>query len=312
VVMKIEVKKLDSIKREINIEVSDDVVKNKFEDVFKRIAKDAKIPGFRPGHAPRDILEKHFASSAHEQVLKELVPDVYNEAIKKEGLDVVELPEISEVKLDRITLSFKAIVEVNPEIAIKNYKGQKANYKNITVTPEEIKRNIESLKESRKIDPIRNTESIGEENKVSNGVDVIDDSFARGLGYPNLSELEKAVERQIFLQKENQQRQNIENEIVQNITKDLDFKLPRSLVKRQLQELLRHAKVDLALKGFPREKIEEQEQEISKNLEPEAEKQVKVYLVLAEIARRENIPLDDNMPARVIEFLLKEADWQVT
>jgi len=291
--MKIEVKKLDSTKRELNIEVSDDVVKNKFEDVFKRIAKDAKIPGFRPGHAPRDILEKHFASSAHEQVLKELVPDVYNEAIKKEGLDVVQLPEISEVKLDRMTLSFKAIVEVNPEIAIKNYKGQKANYKNITVTPEEIKRNIDSLKESRKID-------------------VIDDSFARGLGYPNLSELEKAIQRQIFLQKENQQRQNIENEIVQNITKDLDFKLPQSLVKRQLQELLRHAKVELALKGFPREKIEEQEEEMSKNLEPEAKKQVKVYLVLAEIAKRENIPLDDNMPARVIEFLLKEADWQVT
>lgn len=291
--MKIEVKKLDSTKRELNIEVSDDVVKNKFEDVFKRIAKDAKVPGFRPGHAPRDILEKHFASSAHEQVLKELVPDVYNEAIKKEGLDVIQLPEISEVKLDRITLSFKAIVEVNPEIAVKNYKGQKAHYKNITVTPEEIKRSIDSLKESRKID-------------------VIDDSFARGLGYPNLSELEKAMERQIFLQKENQQRQNIENEIVQNITKDLNFKLPQSLIKRQLQELLRHAKVDLALKGFPREKIEEQEQEISKNLEPEAEKQVKVYLVLAEIAKKEKIPLDDNMPSRVIEFLLKEADWQVT
>lgn len=293
VVMKIEVKKLDSTKRELNIEVSDDVVKNKFEDVFKRIAKDAKIPGFRPGHAPRDILEKHFASFTHEQVLKELVPDVYNEAIKKEGLDVVELPEISEVKLDRIKLSFKAIVEVSPEIAVKNYKGQKANYKNITVTPEEIKRSIDSLKESRKID-------------------VIDDSFARGLGYPNLSELEKAIERQIFLQKENQQRQNIENEIVRNITKDLDFKLPQSLFKRQLQELLRQAKVELALKGFPREKIEEQEKEMSKNLEPEAEKQVKVYLVLAEIARRENIPLDDNMPGRVIEFLLKEADWQLT
>lgn len=291
--MKIEVKKLDSIKREISIEVSDDTVKNKFEDVFTRIAKDAKVAGFRPGHAPRDILEKHYSSSAHEQVLKELVPDIYHEAIKKEGLEVIELPQITDVKLDRVKLSFKAIVEVSPEIPIKNYKRQKVNYKNIAVSPDEIKRNIESLKESKKLD-------------------VIDDSFARSLGYPDLSELEKAVERQIFLQKENQQRQNLENEIVENITAGLDFKLPGALVDRQLQELLRHAKVDLALKGFPRDKIEEQEKELIKNMEPEAKKQVKVYLVLAEIAKKENIPLDDNVPGRVIEFLLREADWQVT
>jgi FKBP-type peptidyl-prolyl cis-trans isomerase (trigger factor) len=43
---------------------------------------------------------------------------------------------------------------------------------------------------------------------------------------------------------------------------------------------------------------------------PEAEKQVRVYLVLSEIAKKENIPLDDHMPRRVMEFLLKEAEWQ--
>jgi trigger factor len=291
--VKIEVKKIDGIRREINIEVSDDTVKNKFEDVFTRIAKEAKVPGFRPGHAPRDMLEKHYSSSAHEQVLKELVPDIYNAAIKKEGLDVIELPEISDVKLDRLKLSFKAVVEVSPEIPLKGYKRQKVVYKNITVTPDEIKRNVNLLKESRKLD-------------------AIDDSFAKGLGYPNLAELEKAVERQIFLQKENLQRENLENEIVENITKGMDFKLPQSLLNRQLQDLVRRAKMDLALKGVAREEIEKHEKKISDDLEPQAHRQVKNYLVLAEIAKKENIPVDDNMPQRVIEFLLKEAEWQVT
>ena len=112
--MKTEVKKLDSNKREISVEVSGDIVKNKFEDVFGQIAKEAKIPGFRPGHAPRDILEKKYASHAHELVMKELIPDLYNQAIDKEGLDVIELPNISDVKLDRTTLSFKAEVEISP------------------------------------------------------------------------------------------------------------------------------------------------------------------------------------------------------
>jgi FKBP-type peptidyl-prolyl cis-trans isomerase (trigger factor) len=289
--MKTEVKKLDGTKREVNIEVGGDIVKNKFEDVFKRITKEAKVAGFRLGHAPRDIIEKNYSAHAHEQVLKELVPDLYNEAIGKEGLDVIELPEITDVKLDRSSLSFKATVEISPEIAIKDYKGLKVNYKKVSVSPDEIKRNIDSLKETRK-------------------VDTLDDAFAKSLGYPNLPELEKAVEKQIFIHKENHERQRVENEIVDTLIKDLDFKLPQSLINRQAQEMLRQAKVDLALKGVAREKIDEQEQTLLKELEPEAKKQVKVYLVLAEIAKKEKIALDDSMPRKVMELLLKEADWQ--
>jgi len=288
--MKTEVKKLDSNKREINIEVSGDIVKNKFEDVFKRIAKEAKVPGFRPGHAPRDILEKHYYTNAHEQVLKELIPDVYNQAVGEAGLDIIELPEITDVKLNRENLSFKATVEISPEINVSNYKGQKINYKKVGVTPDEIKRNMDSLKETRKLDSL-------------------DDGFARSLGYPNLPELEKAIERQIFLQQESQQRQRIENEIIENILKGLDFKLPQSLVNRQLESMISQAKVDLALKGLPREKIDNQEPTLLKEFEPEARKQVRVYLVLVAIAKKENIPVDDNMPRKVVEFLLKEADW---
>ncbi len=289
--MKTEVKKVDSIKREISVEVTGDVIKNKFEEVFKKITSEAKVAGFRPGHAPRDIIEKQYSSHVHDQVLRELIPDLYNEAIGKEKLDVIELPQISDVKLDRNSISFKATVEINPEIALKNYKGIKVGYKQIAVSADDIKRSVDSLKEARKIDKA-------------------DDAFAKSIGYPNLSELEKAMERQIFIQKENQQRQKIEDQIIETVTKDLDFKLPQSLVNRQVQEMLRHAKVDLAMKGVPREKIDEQEKELLKNIEPEALRQVKIYLVLAEIAKKENIPLDDHMPSRVMEFLLREANWQ--
>ena len=290
--MKTEVKKLDSTKCEINIAVSGEIVKNKFEEVFSQVAKEAKVPGFRPGKAPRDVLEKHFASSVHEQVLKELVPDIYNQAIAAEKLDVIELPQITEVKLDRSNLSFKATVEVTPEIQIKNYKNQKINFKVTSVSSDEIKRQIDSVKESRK-------------------AETLDDKFSRSLGYPNLNELEKAVERQIFLTKENQERQRIENELIENLMLGLEFKLPQGLVERQTQDMLRQTKIDLAMKGLSREKIDEQEKLLLEGIQPEAQKQVKVYLVLSQIAKKENIPIDDHMPRKVMEFLLKEADWQV-
>jgi trigger factor len=290
--MKTEVKKIESNIREINVEVSGDVVKNKFEDVFKRISTEAKVPGFRPGHAPRDILEKQYGSAAHEQVLKELVPDIYNQAINEEALDVIELPEISEIKLDRDNLSFKAKVEISPEINIKDYKGIKINYKNVSVSADDVKRSIDSLKESRKLENV-------------------DDNLAKSLGYPSLTELEKVLEKQIFLQKENAERQRVEGEIIENLVKGLDFKSPQSLVRRQLEDMLRQAKVDLALKGIPREKIDEQEKKMREELEPEARNQVKVYLVLSAIAKKENITQDEHMPRRVMEFLFREANWNI-
>jgi FKBP-type peptidyl-prolyl cis-trans isomerase (trigger factor) len=288
--MKTEVKKLDSTKCEINVAVSGDLVKNKFEEVFAKVAKEAKVAGFRPGKAPRDVLEKHYASSVHEQVLKELVPDVYNQAVALEKLDVIELPQITDVKLDRSSLSFKAVVEVTPEIAVKNYKNQLIKYNVVTVSNDEVKRQIDSVKESRKAENL-------------------DDKFSRSLGYPNLAQLEMAVERQIFITKENQERQRIENGLIENITKGLDFKLPEGLVERQTQDMLRQTKIDLAMKGLPRDKIDEQEKLLLEGIQPEAKKQVKIYLVLSQIAKKENIAIDDHMPAKVMEFLLREADW---
>jgi len=290
--MKTEIKKLDGTKREINVEVNGDIVKDKFRAVFEKIGKEAKVPGFRPGHVPADMLEKHFSSQAHEMVLKELIPDVYNRVLDEQKLEVIDLPHISEVKLDRNNLSFKATVEVSPQIPLKNYRGIAVHYQTITVSPDDIKRSIDSLKESRK-------------------ATAADDSFAKGLGYPGVQELERAIERQLFFQKENQQRQKIENAIVESVIKEVNFTLPEAMVKRQLEDLVRQAKIDLAMKGMPREKIDEEEKNILGELRPQAEKQVRQYLALAAIAKKEDIPLDDHMPQRVMELLLREADWKL-
>lgn len=290
--MKIEVKKIDGTKRSISVEVAGDIVKNKFEEVFKKIGQEAKISGFRPGHAPRDLIEKNYSSTANELVLKDLIPDLYNKAIDKESLDVIDMPNISGVKLDGNNLSFMAEVEVKPEINLNNYKGVKINYKKIEVSPDDIKRNIDSLKESRKIDNI-------------------DDNFAKSLGYPSLPELEKSIEAQLFIQKQNQERKTIEEKLIEDILKDLNFKAPQVLVNRRLEELKRQIKLDLVLKGVPKEKIEEQENTLSEELSEEAKKQIKVYLVLSEIAKKENIPQDEHVSQKVIEFLFREADWIV-
>jgi trigger factor len=290
--MKTELKILEGAKRQIEVEVTGDAVKNKFEDVFKKIGQEAKVKGFRPGHAPRAMLEKEFSGLAHEHVLRELIPEIYQQAMEQEKLDAVDLPQITDVKLERDFISFKAQFEVQPEIAIGEYKGIKLEYKKIEVKEDELKRQLDSFKESRKIDSL-------------------DDSFAKLLGYPDLAQLQKAVERQMLVQKDNAQRQQMENTIIEHITKPVTVTLPQSLVDKQLEDLVKQTKVDLALRGVAKEKINEEEKNLLKDLEPQARQQVKIYLVMAAIARKDNIPVDNNMPRNVMELLYKEAKWEI-
>jgi trigger factor len=112
------------------------------------------------------------------------------------------------------------------------------------------------------------------------------------------------------MQKESSQRVKIEEDIIKYLLENTDFETPASLIEQQLQELMERQKIDLALKGVSKDKIEEQVDTLKKDLRPLAEKQVRIYLVFDEIAKKENILLDKDTSQRAMEFLLKEADWK--
>ena len=287
--MKTQVKKIDQHKRELAIQVEGDIVKQKFDDIYKRINKEAKIPGFRPGNVPRDILEKHYSNVARQEALKELLPLVYNQALGEVSLEPVGPPEISQVNLDKDNLSFKASLEVKPKIDLKNYKGLKIEYKPIQLSEDEINKALDKLKENYK--------------QMSDG------DCAHSLGYPNPKTLREILERQIYLEKTREQQINLENNIIEQLLKQVNFQIPSSLINQQLENLVKQAELDLALRGMDKEKIHEQRTKLRENLEPQAKRQVRVFLVLEEVARRENIVCDEKMIQRVIEYLLRQADW---
>lgn len=288
--MKVETKKLDTTKVQLEIEVPAENVKQKFEEVYERLGKEAKIPGFRPGKAPRDILEKHHSRLAREEVIKNLIPEAYKDSLEKEKISAIEMPEISEVKLESNILSFKAVVEVRPQINIKEYKNIKLKYKKIALSQDEIEKALNSLKEAHK-------------------AGAIDERFVRSLGYGSVEEMRASVERQLLTQKENEQRYHLQDHIVKEILSKVNFRIPPSLIQRRLEELVYEAKIQLHRRGAAQEQIASKEEDLKKELRPEAESQVKTFLVLEEIAGKENVPCDDHMSQKVIEFLLAEADW---
>jgi FKBP-type peptidyl-prolyl cis-trans isomerase (trigger factor) len=288
--MKVSVNKKDALKRELEIEVPGDRVKSAFDSVYEQIKKEAKIPGFRPGTAPRNILEKHHSKLAHEEVIRQLLPETYQEALKKENLDVISLPEVTEVNLDNTSLRYKATVELRPEIEIKSYKKIKIKKKSSEVTEQDLEKAFESIKKARKID-------------------AINEEFAHGLGYASLEEFKNSLKMQMTAQKESDNRAQLEKEVIDHLLQNAKFSVPQSLVDKRIHELEHDLKDYFAKANLPKEEVEKKEKEFAPKLKEQAEEQVKVFLVLDEIAKRENIARDDQMPNKVIEFLFKNADW---
>lgn len=288
--MKVSVNKLEGLTRELQIEVPQDRIKKKFDDVYEEIKKKVKIPGFRPGTAPRDILERHHSKLAQEEVIKQLLPESYQEALKIQALDVISLPEITDVSLDSTSLRYKAKVEIRPQIEIKNYKKIKIQKKSNEVSEDDLKKALDNIKQVRKIE-------------------LIDEDFVHGLGYPNLDEFKSALKRQLVAQKEQDNRVELEHQILDYLLGNSKFTTPESLVKKRFLELQNEIKEYFSKSNLPKEEIEKKEKEFEPRLKEQAEEQVKVFLILDEIAKREQITRDDNMPSRVIEFLFKNADW---
>jgi FKBP-type peptidyl-prolyl cis-trans isomerase (trigger factor) len=287
--MKVKSQKAKDNKVVLEVEVPKDAVLKKFDEVYQKIGQEAKVPGFRPGKAPRAVLEQHHGALAREEVIKGLITESYEKGVKDENIDVIDLPQITDVKLDANILTYKAEVEVKPEIKIKAYKGLKLKKEEVKVEAKEVTEYIAQLKKSRG--------------------DIDDERLAKSLGYKTKEEFVDCLTKQMYLKKENDVRSKLEKDLVDQLAKNSSFAVPKVLVERRIEELEHQAEHQMANYGLPADRIQQRLEEFKPKFRAEAEEQVKVFLVLETVAKLENIKADDSMPSRVVEFLFAEADW---
>jgi trigger factor len=124
--MRMEVTELGPMKRALKIEVPVEEVQQRFVRAYTELNKQVRIPGFRPGKAPVHLLEKRYAKAVEEDVIRSLVPDYYDKAIRQAGIVpvVVEIPPLERVKISRdAAFSFTATVEIKPTIQLRDYKA---------------------------------------------------------------------------------------------------------------------------------------------------------------------------------------------
>ncbi|HUI67184.1 MAG TPA: trigger factor [Nitrospirota bacterium] len=147
--MKVAVENISPVKKKLNIEIAPDSVIKEMDKAISDVAKKAKIPGFRPGKAPKAIVERHYGEEVRSEVMNRLISDSYLRALQEHSLNPVDVPEIDNVSslAKGSPLTFTATVEVRPDIVLGIYDGIEVKEKEVTVSDDEVNQTIDRLRE---------------------------------------------------------------------------------------------------------------------------------------------------------------------
>ena len=136
-------------KKEMVIEIPVDVVQREADSVAGQFAKRARIPGFRPGHAPTSLVRRHFRDDIRSEVAQTLIPRFFETAVKDQKWEIVGQPRFEDLKFeDDQPLTCKATFEIYPEFELQAYKELEVEEEQAEVTDADVDKAVADLRES--------------------------------------------------------------------------------------------------------------------------------------------------------------------
>lgn len=134
----------------VRVEVEPEEVTRALERASRQIARRLVIPGFRPGRAPRALVERRVGREALvEEALEHLLPEAYARAVELTGIEPIDRPRIED--LGRLEegqpLTFRAVVTVRPEVELPDYRALRVAPEPVQVEPEHVERVLERLRQ---------------------------------------------------------------------------------------------------------------------------------------------------------------------
>src|SRR5919198_451145 len=146
--MKVEVEKQPDFVSTLQIELPPEEVSKEWDAIANSFARLAKIPGYRPGKAPRRVIEAKFRKEIQEELTKKLVSKSYHGAIEEKQLRVVSLTNVEDVQFgaDK-SMRFRATVVTAPEFELPEYKNIPVELPESTVSAAEIDAALERLRD---------------------------------------------------------------------------------------------------------------------------------------------------------------------
>lgn len=144
--MNITVEKQPSCTATVNVEVPADKVAATRKNIVGKYASQAKLPGFRPGKAPANVIEKRYQKEIKEELYQSLINEGVEDAIKKEDLKVITVNVSDEPKDNDGAISFSAEIILAPEFEVPEYLGLEIEAPSADVEDEDLDKALEDLR----------------------------------------------------------------------------------------------------------------------------------------------------------------------
>ncbi|MBW2030941.1 MAG: trigger factor [Deltaproteobacteria bacterium] len=372
--MKTSIEEISPVKRKLTVEIEPEKVSEKVDKAYRALGKRAKIRGFRPGKAPRTILQRYFGKEVQEDVTKDLVNETLPKAMEETNIIPLSMPVVeNEVLKFGQSFKYSAIMEVRPQFELKDYMGIEIEKEICSVTDEDVEDQIEEIRrgqgnlvavaEDREVkhddyvlinyeafegeEPV---EGVRAENfllRIGSGefhpefeesllglrkgdsasfeirfednhrdsrlagkevrfeVDLEDikvlelpelnDDFAKSLDADinDLKELKTKVREELTKREENRIERDLKKRLLNRISEGVEFELPESLVKAEIQSAIQGLEQNLMRSGSSLEKAGLSLEKLREEFRPASEKRVKDMLILGEIANQNNLSVDE-------------------
>ena len=159
--MKVEYIEETAVRKALSFEIENEVVEKEIEDKARDLARKARIPGFRPGKIPADVIKKRFRGQVLEDVAEAIVNRVVFQELEGRGLRPIAMPKVEDLKIEENQpMTFRAVFETLPLLEAPAWRGLRAEAKRQAVTDEAVEREVEQLREAAaRYEPIEGREA---------------------------------------------------------------------------------------------------------------------------------------------------------
>jgi len=140
---------LSAVKKAVEVEIPADLISNEAKRVTNEFSRHAKLPGFRPGKVPMNVVRTRFAKEIQDEVMSRLLPRSFRDAIADKGVEPVGDPQLQHIDpyIEGAPVKYKAEFEIKPAIELREYRGIEIDDLKIEVTESDVENMIERLRD---------------------------------------------------------------------------------------------------------------------------------------------------------------------
>lgn len=372
--MKTSLEEISPVKKKLTIEVDSKEVDGKLMAAYKKVGRQAKVPGFRPGKVPKSILERYFGEQVHNDVTRTIVGETFPKALEEADLYPLGTPvlEKNAIKAGQ-SFTYTAIMEVRPQFDLKDYLGVEIEKEKCVISDEDVEKRLDQIQkahgklagveEDRPVkegdyvvleyegfegqSPIDGIKSSNFLVKVGSGdfhplfesalvglrkderteVEVdfeedyyhqklagkkvrfnvrihdlkemvlpeLNDEFVKNFGadIKDMDAFRQKVQETLLKEEEKRIDTDLKTRLLGKIGEAVEFELPEILVTAEIENALSRVRENLRRSGSTMEKAGISEEKLKEDFRKDSENRVKEMLILEEIAKREQLEVED-------------------